>query len=51
MLLALGLAACSGGGEADLTASLRDDGITLSQDPLAAGDVRLEATNDGSTIH
>jgi hypothetical protein len=53
LLSTLGLvgAACSGGGEPDMTVTLRDDGITLSRQVLAPGDVTLESTNEGTKIH
>ena len=53
LAVALGLvaAACSGGGEADLSVTLRDDGITLSEDTVGAGDATLESTNAGTKIH
>jgi uncharacterized cupredoxin-like copper-binding protein len=53
LLSTLGLmaAACSGGGDADMSVTLRDDGITLSPASLAAGDLTLESTNEGTKIH
>jgi uncharacterized cupredoxin-like copper-binding protein len=53
LVVAIGLvaAACSGGGAADVSATLRDDGITLSKDIVDAGDVALEGTNEGTTTH
>jgi uncharacterized cupredoxin-like copper-binding protein len=54
VLLGVGLAAtaCSGGGgEADLTATLRDDSITLSPVSLGAGQLTIEGTNDGTLTH
>ena len=51
MAIALAAGACSGGGEADISATLHDDSITLSQDAVAVGEVTLEATNEGTTIH
>jgi uncharacterized cupredoxin-like copper-binding protein len=51
-LLGIGLlAAACGGGEADLTATLRDDGITLSPASLGPGEVKIEGTNDGTVTH
>jgi uncharacterized cupredoxin-like copper-binding protein len=52
-LLGIGLLAmaCSGGGEADLSATLRDDGITLSPTSLGPGEVQIEGTNDGTVTH
>ena len=50
LFLGLGLAAC-GSGEADVTATLRDDAITLSDTSLAAGELTFEATNDGTLTH
>ena len=53
LLTALALVAvgCSGGGDADVTVTLRDDGITLSSDALAAGDLTFEGVNEGTKIH
>jgi uncharacterized cupredoxin-like copper-binding protein len=53
MLCALGLTAvaCGGGGDADMTVTLRDDGIDLSADSLDAGDVTIEGTNEGTMTH
>jgi len=52
-LFGLGLvaAACSGGGDADVTVTLRDDGITLSDTSPAAGELRFEGVNQGSLTH
>jgi uncharacterized cupredoxin-like copper-binding protein len=51
-LLAFGLvAAACGGEEADVTVTLRDDGIELSEDSLAAGDLAFEGVNEGSLTH
>ncbi len=52
-LLGIGLMtmACSGGGEADLSATLRDDGITLSPTSVGPGKLMIEATNDGTLTH
>jgi uncharacterized cupredoxin-like copper-binding protein len=49
-ILALAVA-CSGGGEADMSVTLRDDAITLSPGAVAAGPLTLEATNEGTEIH
>lgn len=49
--IALIAVACSGGGEADLSVTLRDDGITLTPESAAAGDLTLESTNEGAKIH
>lgn len=54
MLLGLGLAAvaCGGGsGDADVVVTLHDDGITLSQDSVAAGELRFEGVNEGNLTH
>jgi uncharacterized cupredoxin-like copper-binding protein len=53
LLVPLGLVAvaCSGGDEADMTVTLHDDGITLSQESVAAGPLTLESTNEGTKIH
>jgi hypothetical protein len=51
VVLGLVAAACSGGGEADMNVTLRDDGITLSPDSVTAGDLTLESTNEGTKIH
>lgn len=46
------LTACSGGGgEADMTVTLRDDGLTLSVDSLAAGAATVEGVNEGTMTH
>lgn len=50
LILALAVA-CSGGGEADMSVTLRDDAITLSPGAVAAGALTLEATNEGTKIH
>jgi len=52
-VVALGLVAvaCSGGEEADVTVTLRDDGITMSSDALSAGDLTFEGVNEGTAIH
>jgi uncharacterized cupredoxin-like copper-binding protein len=50
LVLALAVA-CSGGGEADMSVTLRDDAITLSPGAVAAGPLTLEATNEGTKIH
>ncbi len=52
-LLGLGLvaAACGGGGDADVIVTLRDDGITLSETSVAAGELRFEGINQGSLTH
>jgi uncharacterized cupredoxin-like copper-binding protein len=46
-------AACtdSGGGDADVRVSLRDDAVTLDPDSAAAGSITFSATNDGSDTH
>jgi len=49
--LALVAVGCSGGGEADVTVTLRDDGITLSSDALVAGDLTFEGVNEGTETH
>jgi uncharacterized cupredoxin-like copper-binding protein len=43
--------ACSGGAEADVTVTLRDDGITLSSDTLPAGETTFEGVNEGTETH
>lgn len=51
-VLAVGAAACGGGGEdADMEIDLADFSITLSTDTLSAGDVTLAASNAGPTTH
>ncbi|HET7236974.1 MAG TPA: plastocyanin/azurin family copper-binding protein [Actinomycetota bacterium] len=51
-VLVLALAtACSGGGEADMSVTLRDDAITLSPEAVAPGPLTLEASNEGTKIH
>ena len=52
-LVGLGLvaAACAGGGDADVIVTLRDDGITLSQESAAAGELRFDGVNQGSLTH
>jgi len=43
---------CGGeGGDADMTVTLRDDGIDLSVDVLDAGDVTFSGTNEGTLTH
>ena len=51
--VALGIfaVACSGGEEADVTVTMRDDGITMSSDALAAGDLTFEGVNEGTETH
>src|SRR5262245_57718644 len=46
-------AACtdSGGGDADVEVSLRDDGVTLDPDAAAAGSITFSVTNDGTETH
>jgi uncharacterized cupredoxin-like copper-binding protein len=53
VLLGIGLlaTACGGGGEADLNATLRDDGITVAPTSLGAGPAVIEGTNDGTVTH
>jgi uncharacterized cupredoxin-like copper-binding protein len=45
------VAACSSGAEADMTVTLRDDGVALSTDSLAAGEVTIEGVNEGTETH
>ncbi len=49
--LAIVAVACSGGEEADVTVTMRDDGITMSSDALAAGDLTFEGVNEGTVTH
>ena len=49
--LAIVAVACSGGEEADVTVTMRDDGITMSSDSLAAGDLTFEGVNEGTETH
>jgi len=53
VLVGLGLlgAACAGGGDADVIVTLHDDGITLSRESVAAGELRFEGVNQGSLTH
>ena len=46
-------AACtdSGGGDADVEVSLREDAVTLEPDSAAAGSITFSATNDGTETH
>jgi uncharacterized cupredoxin-like copper-binding protein len=52
-LFALGLVgvACGGGGEADVTVTLRDDAIELSADAIEAGELTFEGVNEGTMTH
>ncbi|MCI0634352.1 MAG: plastocyanin/azurin family copper-binding protein [Actinobacteria bacterium] len=52
-VVALGIlaVACSGGEEADVTVTMRDDGITMSSETLAAGDLTFEGVNEGTETH
>jgi hypothetical protein len=52
VIVGLGLlAGACGGGEADVVVTLRDDGITLSDDSLPAGELAIEGTNVGTMTH
>jgi uncharacterized cupredoxin-like copper-binding protein len=53
VLTVLGLvaAACSGGEDAALSVTLRDDGIDLSTTTLDAGGASFEGTNEGTLTH
>lgn len=42
---------CNGGTEADVTVTMRDDGITLSTNAPAAGDLTFEGVNEGTETH
>lgn len=52
-LVALGVvaAACSGGEDADVTVTLRDDGIALSNSSPEAGSLTFEGVNEGTATH
>jgi uncharacterized cupredoxin-like copper-binding protein len=45
------LAACGGAADADVTVTLRDDGLALSDDVLEAGEITLGAVNEGTVTH
>ena len=49
--LVLLLVACSGGGDADVTVTMRDDGIDLSTETVTAGDLTFEGVNEGTMTH
>jgi uncharacterized cupredoxin-like copper-binding protein len=53
--LALGglvlVAAACGGAEADVVVTLRDDGITLSDESPEAGEITFEGVNEGTATH
>ncbi len=49
--LALTATACGGGEEADVTVTMRDDGITMSSDTLATGELTFEGVNEGTETH
>ena len=49
--LAVLAVACGGGEDADVTVTMRDNGITMSSDTLAAGDLTFEGVNEGTDTH
>lgn len=53
VLLGLGLVAvaCGGSADTDVIVTLHDDGITLSETSVTAGELRFEGVNQGSLIH
>lgn len=54
-LVCLGLlaVACNGGGggDADITVTMRDDSITLSNGSVTAGELSFEGVNEGTVTH
>jgi uncharacterized cupredoxin-like copper-binding protein len=50
VVLAAAATAC-GGAEADVTVTIRDDAIALSESSIAAGELTFEGTNDGTMTH
>ncbi len=49
-VLAAAATAC-GGADADVTVTIRDDAITLSDGSIAAGELTFEGVNDGTMTH